>query len=506
MSFCPKCGKEIGDWVFCNKCGTNINEYLSSEAAKAAEPSEEKETVESTVSTTAESNESEQTSEVRKCPKCGNDIGDWIFCNKCGTNVEEYKSSEQATSVQGSSDQATPFVNSAVNGTDFFSQYNPTSIDVDMGSNNSANTVGSSYENVPHVNHQNPPIQNTNVYSTKRESANNVSAKPTGNKKLIAIAASIIGVLVVSIIILVVALTSSKPKPIDSLSQANYDNSYSDSKIEDSNSNSNSRATESYILMPSCENRKYSTVKSELEGMGLKVNVTYEFNDDIEKDYVISQMDREGSQLRKGDYVSLIISKGSDKCPYDYEQKLTVTASSGSSYATAELYEWQNGEWTKLATYDATVGSNGIGNTREGSSTSPKGIHKLGVVLSSSSVSTNLNTYRATSNTCVIDDTGSSYYNQIMEKNNVPSNTHYDNIGRGLTNGTTYATIYIEHNGSGFSSTNVVSGNGSAIGLRGQNGSLSPTYGDVDISASNMRDLLSKLDAYKNPVIELKTK
>ena len=34
---CPKCGKEIGDWVFCNKCGTNINEYLSSEAAKAAE-------------------------------------------------------------------------------------------------------------------------------------------------------------------------------------------------------------------------------------------------------------------------------------------------------------------------------------------------------------------------------------------------------------------------------------------------------------------------------------
>ena len=37
MSFCPKCGKEIGDWVFCNKCGTNINEYLSSEAAKAAE-------------------------------------------------------------------------------------------------------------------------------------------------------------------------------------------------------------------------------------------------------------------------------------------------------------------------------------------------------------------------------------------------------------------------------------------------------------------------------------
>ena len=28
MSFCPKCGKEIGDWDFCNHCGANIKEYL----------------------------------------------------------------------------------------------------------------------------------------------------------------------------------------------------------------------------------------------------------------------------------------------------------------------------------------------------------------------------------------------------------------------------------------------------------------------------------------------
>ena len=70
----------------------------------------------------------------------------------------------------------------------------------------------------------------------------------------------------------------------------------------------------------------------------------------------------------------------------------------------------------------------------------------------------------------------------------------------------TVVTIYIEHNGNGFSSDNVRPGYGSAIGLRGQNGSLSPTYGDVDISANDMKDLLSKLDADKNPVIEIKTK
>ena len=275
---------------------------------------------------------------------------------------------------------------------------------------------------------------------------------------------------------------------------------------EDFNANSVTVKDSDYILMPNCKNKKYSAVKAQLEEMGLKIKESYEFSDEVEKDYVIYQMNGEGSHLQKGDTVSLTISKGSDKCPYDYEQKLTVTATGGSSYATAVLYEWKEGDWSKIATYDATVGSNGIGNTREGSSTSPKGVHKLGVVLSSSSVSTNMDTYTATSNTCVIDDTESSYYNQIMEKSSVPSGTHYDNIGKGLTNGSTYATIYIEHNGSGFSSKNVVSGNGSAIGLRGQNGTLSPTYGDVDISASDMRDLLSKLDYNKNPVIELKTK
>ena len=128
------------------------------------------------------------------------------------------------------------------------------------------------------------------------------------------------------------------------------------------------------------------------------------------------------------------------------------------------------------------------------------------MVLSKDAVSTNMHTYRVTKETCVVDDTNSGYYNMIMEKSSIPSGTHYDNIGKGLTNGTTYATIYIEHNGDGFSSQNVVRNKGSAIGVRGQYIALKPNYGDVDISASDMRDLLSRLDASKSPMIEIKTK
>ena len=111
--------------------------------------------------------------------------------------------------------------------------------------------------------------------------------------------------------------------------------------------------------------------------------------------------------------------------------------------------------------------------------------------------------YRVTSNTGVVDDTSSRYYNQIMEASQVPYGTSFDRIGRGLTNGTTYATIFIEHNGDGFSSAGVGAGRGSAIGIRGQYGYLSPTIGDVDMSYSDMVELLSLLDSTKNPVAEI---
>ena len=134
----------------------------------------------------------------------------------------------------------------------------------------------------------------------------------------------------------------------------------------------------------------------------------------------------------------------------------------------------------------------------------PEGLHKLGVILSYGYVDTNMPVYRITSNTGVVNDPQSPYYNIIMEESDVPSGTSFDRIGRSLANGTTYATIYIEHNGSGLTSTNVIPGNGSAIGVRGQYGTLSATYGDVDISSQDMADLISRLDADKNPMIEIK--
>lgn len=343
------------------------------------------------------------------------------------------------------------------------------------------------------------------------ENANNTKyhGKKKSGKGIMILIICIVAVLIaigLCVVILVTGNTSNDERRHISDKSISTEQTATNAELSTSNSDIPSTSTNSAVSMPDCKNQKFSSCESQLKQLGITLDVDYQYSDTIADGYVISQSIEKGADIKDGQKVKLVVSKGAKKCPYDYQQKLTVTASAGSSSASAVFYEWKNGDWKKTANYSATVGSNGIGTTREGSSSSPKGIHKLGVVLSSDTVSTNLPTYHVTGNTCVVDDTGSSYYNQIIELGDIPSGVHYDNIGKGFVNGSTYATIYIEHNGNGFSANGVTSGNGSAIGLRGQYGSLSATYGDVDISSEDMKDLLSRLDANKNPVIELVVK
>lgn len=253
------------------------------------------------------------------------------------------------------------------------------------------------------------------------------------------------------------------------------------------------------IRMPDCVNSTLEYSQSNLEGLGLVVEVEYQPSDEVIKGAVISQSISPETTVNPGSTVTLTVSDGSPSSPYDYDQKLTVSAASGSSSATATLYEWKNGDWSEIAEYDAAVGANGIGVNREGQKTTPEGTHKLGVVLTKGDVSTDMETYSVTPNTGVVSDSQSPYYNQIFEKQSSPTLNKFDIVYEEFSN----AAIFIEFNGDGFSSTGVNKGAGSAIFLRGKNGSLSATYGDVDISASDMSDLLSRLDPDKSPVIEL---
>lgn len=253
------------------------------------------------------------------------------------------------------------------------------------------------------------------------------------------------------------------------------------------------------ITMPNCVNMSMEYAKTNLENAGLVVETEYEYSNDVTKDSVIKQSIDADSQVESGSTVTLTVSKGADTSPYDYDQKLTVSAASGSSSATATLYEWKNGDWSEVAVYNAIVAENGIGATSEGAKTSPEGTHKLGIVLTKGDVSTDMATYSATPNTGVVSDIHSSYYNQIFEKSDAPTLNNFDIVYEEFDK----AEIFIEFNGNGFSSEGVDPAAGSAMFLRGRNKSRPSTDGDVDISSSDMSDLLSRLDPNKNPVIEL---
>ena len=58
MRRCPNCGNELGEWTFCNKCGTKVEKILSS------------------FQKDDNSNGVSSQKESRKCPKCGNEIGE----------------------------------------------------------------------------------------------------------------------------------------------------------------------------------------------------------------------------------------------------------------------------------------------------------------------------------------------------------------------------------------------------------------------------------------------
>lgn len=281
---------------------------------------------------------------------------------------------------------------------------------------------------------------------------------------------------------------------------------------KNNDTNNNSSATQENIIyddsvtMTNCLNTKYNDAKEKLEGMGLVVKAEYKYDNYYTQDTVCGQSVNAGDSLRKGDTVTLYVSKGPDSNPNNYDQKVVVTASSGSSSGKLRLYNWENGDWKEVFSCSATVGKSGISsNYGEGLSATPKGTFKLGYLIAQNNLGeSNWPFYQATGSTCIVDDTSSSLYNQIKEVYNLPSGTGYDQIGKQLTNGNCCGLLFIEHNGNGASSSGVVRGNGSAITICGMNGSLSSTYGCVDIKSSDFYTLMSMLKYSKNPHIELK--
>ena len=108
---------------------------------------------------------------------------------------------------------------------------------------------------------------------------------------------------------------------------------------------------------------------------------------------------------------------------------------------------------------------------------------------------------QASDSTVIVEDEYSPYYNQIKDLSELPKGTDVDPIGKRLTDGTNNASIFIEHNGNGYSQSGVVSGAGSSITICGMYSDIAPTGGCIDISSSDMLTLLGYLNNSEYPHI-----
>ena len=167
------------------------------------------------------------------------------------------------------------------------------------------------------------------------------------------------------------------------------------------------------------------------------------------------------------------------------------------------LIEW-SGYTPKILfeTNEVYFGMDGITESpSEYKSATPKGEFKLGFAFSTNSLNTKLNTMTITPGTVWVNDPDSDYYNTVQHgsTSNPPKWSSAEDTYSIFTSGVNYACILIEHNGDGY--TKGVSPNGSCMYVSGKNKNLTKSYGDVNISAEDMRELLSYLDKKMNPYI-----
>lgn len=209
-------------------------------------------------------------------------------------------------------------------------------------------------------------------------------------------------------------------------------------------------------------------------------------------DFCIKEIDRIPDSISDAQLYAFKKVDGADQVVYVDSRSGTFTLVDWSATVPKKLFETGTVYW----------GMDGITDSpSEYRSATPKGTFRLGFALSDEMLNTKLDTVMVNSGTVWVDDPNSDYYNTIQHGpvKNPPKWLSAEDTYSIFSNDVNYACILIEHNGDGY--TKGVSGRGSAMYVSGKNQNLSKSYGDVNISASDMRTLLSFLDKSKNPHI-----
>ena len=187
-----------------------------------------------------------------------------------------------------------------------------------------------------------------------------------------------------------------------------------------------------------------------------------------------------------------------------YSQQEIIINSTGST-ATLTLRTWENGSWIDVFSTNAYIGSNGVSYTKtEGDRCTPAGTFDVLFAFGTDMPKTNLEFHSIGPNDVWVCDENSAYYNTL--KNNQSYEKDWNSVEdlySKFMNNRSYACIYFAFNGDGESaySASFLGGSDLFIDGVGSAGNLTSGYGDIKISAADMRVLLEHLDSSMNPVV-----
>ena len=191
-------------------------------------------------------------------------------------------------------------------------------------------------------------------------------------------------------------------------------------------------------------------------------------------------------------------------------QQIFVEAS-GSS-AQLSLLTYRNGEWVTDLTTTAAIGSNGITyNKTEGDHMTPAGTFPLVFAFSSTAQDTKMPFVKINENSVWVCDPNSSFYNTLQSQTNPTrdwsdSKSSVEKMYVKFSKQSSSACLYFAFNGDGqtqYSAENYNGGSALFLDGVGANGNLYSGYGDIKISAEDMKKLLKLLDPVLNPTITI---
>lgn len=88
---------------------------------------------------------------------------------------------------------------------------------------------------------------------------------------------------------------------------------------------SGNNTQEQVVTLPDFSNQDLDTVKKQLEELGLYITIKRDYSDTVEEDYVISQSPSFGTEVSKGDTITIVLSQGQKQSEVPSIVGLTLT-------------------------------------------------------------------------------------------------------------------------------------------------------------------------------------